>query len=139
MEEDARRVPTDDELETAGLQYRLMMTAEPALQPDWDRLQTSQDQPARVNQIEFNPRVALDRTSWNELLREMERGVLWYWSEDVSAQSEWATQWRSELAALPDYPARKIFFIETFRAAQHWKRKGKWSLVEFLQQNLRDR
>lgn len=139
MEEDARRVPADDELETAGLKYLLMMTAEPALQPDWDRLQTSQDQPARVNQIEFNPLVALDRKSWNELLRELERGVLWYWSEDASAQSDWITQWRDKMEALPDYSARRKLFIETFRAARLWKRKGEWSLVEFLQHPPRDR
>ncbi|GAB5559965.1 MAG: hypothetical protein SynsKO_16120 [Synoicihabitans sp.] len=126
MDEDSRRVLAEEDLDEYQRQFRMLMLTEPSLQP------VLADKPVKVHQIQFDSGRALNAESWSELADQIEEGALWMWRETRANRSKWVQAWRTELESLPTLDARRSFFITTFRTAAEWKKRGKWSLTDFL-------
>lgn len=126
MAEESRVVLSDDELDEAGQQFRMLMVTEPSLQPDLA------GEPVRVHSIRFNPGFAKDAEKWAELVAQMEEGALWVWIENRATNSKPVRQWRAGLEERPDLSSRREYFLKTFRAAAKWRKKGEWSLLDML-------
>ena len=126
MAEESRRVLADEDLDEAGRQFRMLMVTEPSLQPNLE------EGPVRVHSIQFNPGFAVDAGEWTELVTQMEEGALWLWVENRATDSKLLKQWRAEVESLPDLSSRRGYFLKTFRGVAEWRKKGKWSLLNFL-------
>lgn len=126
MDQDSRRVLADEDLDEYQRQFRMLMVTEPSLQPILG------DGPVRVHQIQFDPGFKRDAAGWAELVSQLEEGALWVWVENRSTDSKWVKQWRAELESRPTLGSRREYFLKTFRAAAKWRKKEKWSLLDFL-------
>ena len=130
MDEESRRVPAEADLEVEAWQFRLLMTAEPSLQPDLD---AAGGDPVSIRRVIFDPGVARSAAAWREIMGEIEKGVLWFWSETEATNSDVVKQWREQFHRLPDLASRRRFFIRSFSAVADWKTEGTWSHLEYLQ------
>lgn len=128
MDEESRRVPAEADLEVEAWQFRLLMTAEPSLQPELD----AGGDPVPIRQILFDPGVERSAAAWREIADEIEKGTLWFWSEAAATNSDEVKQWRAQFHRLPDLDSRRDFFERTFESVATWKRQGEWSLLEYL-------
>ena len=129
MDEESRQVPAEEDLEVEAWQFRLLMVAEPSLQPD---LEAAGGDPVPIRQIDFDPGAARSAADWREIADEIEKGILWLWSVAEGTNSDVVKQWRARLHQLPDLDSRKDFFVRTFDSVATWKSRGEWSLIEYL-------